>query len=156
MEDKTLTLERTYDAPRELVWKAWTDPKMVAEWWGPNGFSSEVNSWDTKPNGEIDLVMLAGEDLGPISGMKAPMQGKFNELVEPEKIVFTANAIVNGKAVLETQTTVTFEADGDKTKLTVNIVVTMTTPEAAGPLSGMEMGWNQQLDKLSDFLKKEN
>jgi uncharacterized protein YndB with AHSA1/START domain len=156
MEDKKqLTLTRTFDAPKDLVWKAWTDPELVKEWWGPRGFSSEVTSWDLKAGGEIDLVMLAGEELGQMCGMKAPMQGKFDEIVEGEKIEFSASAIVNGKAVLETQTTVTFESEGEKTKLSVYIVVTMTTPEAAGPLAGMEMGWNQQLDKLGEFLGKE-
>ena len=152
---KELTIQRVYDAPRELVWKAWTDPELVKEWWGPRGFTSDVTSWDTKSHGEIDLVMLAGEELGQMAGMRAPMQGTFEEVTKPEKIVFTANAIVNGKAVLETQTTVMFEEEGEKTKLSVHIVVTMTTPEAAGPLSGMEMGWNQQLDKLGEFLEKE-
>jgi uncharacterized protein YndB with AHSA1/START domain len=55
---------------------------------------------------------------------------------------------------LETQSTVTFTEDGNKTIVHVHIVVTKTTPEAAGPLSGMEMGWNQQLDKLAESLKK--
>jgi uncharacterized protein YndB with AHSA1/START domain len=154
-QQKEVTIERTFDAPVEQVWKAWTDQNLVKEWWGPRGFSNEVNSWDVKEGGEIDLVMLAGDDLGQMSGMKAPMQGKFEKIVEGEKIEFSASAIVNGKAVLETQTTVIFEAEGEKkTKLNVHIVVTMTTPEAAGPLSGMEMGWNQQLEKLGEFLQK--
>src|SRR5438309_1149999 len=115
-QQKELTLQRVFDAPKELVWKAWTDQELVKEWWGPRGFNSEVTSWDVKAGGDIDLVMLAGDDLGQMSGMKAPMQGKFDEIVEGEKIEFSASAIVNGKAVLETQTTVMFEAEGEKTK----------------------------------------
>ena len=82
------------------------------------------------------------------------MTGTINEIEENKKIVFTGNAIVDKKPVLETLTTVTFEEANGKTKITVHIVVTKTTPEAAGPISGMEMGWNQQLDKLVAFLAK--
>ncbi len=151
---KELTLERTFDAPRDLVFKAWTDPEMVKEWWGPNGVTNTVNKWETYPGGNIDLVMLAGEELGPMSGQKWPMTGEFKEIEEPNKLVFIGNAIVDGKEVLQHLATVTFEEDGDKTHMKVHIVVTIATPEAAGPLSGMEMGWNMQLDKLGTFLQK--
>jgi uncharacterized protein YndB with AHSA1/START domain len=156
MEDtkKELTLARVYDAPRDLVFKAWTDPKLVAQWWGPRGVTSTVNNWETRQGGKLDLVMLAGEELGPMKGQEWPMTGEFKEVEEPNKLVFTGNAIVNGKEVMEHLTTVTLEEDGNKTKMTVHIVVTKATPEAAGPLSGMEMGWNQQLDKLGEFLKR--
>ncbi|HSX09529.1 MAG TPA: SRPBCC domain-containing protein [Candidatus Saccharimonadales bacterium] len=156
MEDtkKELTLERTYDAPIDLVWKAWTDPKLVAEWWGPQGVTSEVNEWIVQPDGKLDLVMVAGEALGPMAGQRWPMNGEFKEIEEPSKISFIGNAIVDGKEVMQSLTTVTFEETDGKTHMTVHIQVTKTTPEAAGPLSGMEMGWNQQLDKLGEFLKK--
>jgi uncharacterized protein YndB with AHSA1/START domain len=152
---KELTLERTFDAPRDLVFKAWTDPKLVAQWWGPRGVTNTANSWEAMPGGKIDLVMLAGEELGPMKGQEWPMTGEFKEVKEPSKLVFTGNAIVNGKEVLQHLATVTFDEVGEKTKMTVHIVVTKATPEAAGPLSGMEMGWNQQLDKLGEFLKKD-
>ena len=151
---KELTLERTYDAPRDLVWKAWTDPKMVKEWWGPQGVTNTVNSWEAQQDGKIDLVMLAGQELGPMAGQKWPMTGEFKEIEEPSKLVFTGNAIVDGKEVLQHLATVTFVEEDGKTKMTVHIVVTKATPEAAGPLSGMEMGWNMQLDKLGKFLQK--
>lgn len=149
-----LTLTRTFDAPRELVWKAWTDPMLLQKWWGPKGVTNPTCIWEAKPQGNIHIVMLAGEELGGLKGQEWPMTGMFQEVQKPEKLVYTANAIVNGKPVLETLTTVTFEEHMGKTKMTVHIVVTMTTPEAKGPLSGMEMGWNQQLDKLTEFLKK--
>jgi uncharacterized protein YndB with AHSA1/START domain len=157
MEDakKELTLTRVYDASRELVWKAWTDPKLVAQWWGPNGVTNTAHAWEAKPGGKIDLVMLAGEELGPMKGQEWPMTGEFKEVDEPGKLVFTGNAIVNGKEVLQHLTTVTLEEVEGNTHMTVHIVVTKTTPEAAGPLAGMEMGWNQQLDKLGEFLKRD-
>ena len=156
MEDtkKELTFERTYDAPQDLVFKAWTDPKMVVQWWAPNGVTNQLNEWNPNPGGKIDLVMIAGEELGELAGQKWPMNGEFKEIEAPKKLSFTANAILNGKEVMQHLTTVTLEELDGKTHMTVHIVVTKAMPEAEGPLKGMEMGWNQQLDKLGEFLVK--
>ena len=158
-DHKELTLTRTFNAPRELVFKAWTDPQMIKEWWGPRGVTNPTCEWEAKPGGKIHIVMLAGEELGEMKGQEWPMTGEFKEVEEPEKLVFVANAIMDGKEILQHQTTVTLEEEENhdpersrRTKMTVHIVVTKTTPEAAGPLAGMEMGWNQQLDKLADFV----
>jgi uncharacterized protein YndB with AHSA1/START domain len=150
---KELTLQRTFDAPRDMVWKYWTDQQLVAQWWGPRGFTNPTCEWEVIPDGKIHIVMLAGDELGSLAGLEAPMTGKFDAVEVPEKLVFTASAIVNGKEVLETQTTVIFVEHDGKTTLKVHIVVTKTTPEAEGPLAGMEAGWNQQLDKLAESLK---
>lgn len=156
MEDakKELTLERTYDAPIDLVWKAWTDPKLVAEWWGPNGVTNPTCEWDFKSGGTIHIVMLAGEELGPMKGQEWPMTGEFKEIDELKKIVFTSDAIMNDKPILKNLVTVIFSEQDGKTTMNVHIVVTHAEPEAEMALSGMEMGWNQQLDKLGEFLKK--
>lgn len=146
--NKELTLTRVFDAPREKVWKYWTDPKLLQQWWGPYGVTNPTCVWEAVPNGKINIVMLAGDELGPLNGQEWPMTGTIEQLQEPEKLVFTANAIQDGKAILEHRTTVTLVQQDGKTYMTVHIVVTMTTPEAAGPLQGMEQGWNQQLDKL--------
>ncbi|MDE2590013.1 MAG: SRPBCC domain-containing protein [Patescibacteria group bacterium] len=143
-----MTLIRTFDAPRETVWKYWTDPTLLQQWWGPNGVTNPTCVWEAKPNGNIHIVMLAGQELGPLAGQEWPMTGTVEEVIAPEKLVFSANAIMKGKAILEHRTTVTLDNVDGKTNMTVHIVVTMTTPEASGPLAGMEMGWNQQLDKL--------
>lgn len=151
--NKELTLTRVFNVPREKVWKYWTDANLVQQWWAPDGFTNPTCVWEAKPEGNIHIVMLAGQDLGQMAGQDFPMTGKFISVDEPEKLVYTSNAIMDGKTVLETLNTVTFaEVDG-KTTMTVHIEVTMATPEAAGPLSGMEMGWNQQLDKLGKSLQ---
>lgn len=153
---KELTITREFDAPREMVFKAWTDPELVKKWWGPNGVENEVDAWDATPGGKINLTMVAGPDLGPMAGQRWPMTGEFKEIVSPSKLVFIGNAIVDGKEILENLTTVTLEENDGKTKITVHVQVTKAVmPEAEGPLMGMEMGWNQQLDKLVDFIKEE-
>lgn len=149
---RELRMVRTFDAPRELVFKCWTDEKLVAQWWGPQGFTSPVSEVDARPGGKIYIEME--DDAGLIAkGSRYPMQGEFTEIVKPEKLVFTNSALMDGKPILDSTTTVTFEESGGKTTMTVHVVVTRTTPEAEMPLQGMEMGWNQQLDKLVEFVK---
>ena len=154
MEDtqKELTMTREFNAPRDLVFKAWTDPELVKQWWGPDGVTNEVEEWNVMPGGDLRLTMVAGQELGPMAGQRWPMSGEFKEVEEPSKLVFTGNAIVDGKEVLEHVTTVTFEEVNGVTHMTVHVQITKTTPEAAGPLAGMEQGWNQQLDKLVTFV----
>lgn len=147
-----LRLERVFDVPRELVFKAWTDPKLLTKWWGPKGVTTPVCEFDARVNGNINIVMLAGEELGSFKGMKWPMTGLVRGIKEPEKLVFSANAIMNDKPILEHLTTVTFDDYDGKTKMIVHIVVTKTTPQAKSALAGMEVGWTQSLDKLGQFL----
>lgn len=150
---RELTIERVYDAPRELVFKAWTDETLVSKWWGPDGFTAPDVKLDVRPGGMIDIVM---EDTAGLieKGGRYPMTGSYQEVVEPEKLVFVSSPIIDNKPVMDAVATVTFDDVHGKTKLTVHIVVTRMTPEAAFPLKGMEMGWNQQLDKLPMLLKE--
>jgi uncharacterized protein YndB with AHSA1/START domain len=145
---KELTLTRVLNAPRERVWQAWTDAKLVAQWWGPRGFTNPVCEVDARPGGQI-LIHMSG------FGMLAPMQGVFKEVVKPERLVFTNNAYFEvplAKPVIEAITTVTFEDLGGRTKVTVHNAILRAAPEAAKALEGAETGWNQQLDKLVEFL----
>jgi uncharacterized protein YndB with AHSA1/START domain len=151
---KELKMTREFNAPRELVFKAWTDPEFVKQWWGPNGVTNEVDEWEARPGGNLHLTMIAEQELGPMAGQRWPMSGEFEEVEEPSKLVFTGNAIVDGKEVLTHRTTVTLEEVNGRTNMIVHILVTKTTPEAAGPLAGMEQGWNQQLDKLVNFVSE--
>jgi len=153
-DNKELILTRVFDAPREMVFKAWTDPDMVKQWWGPRGVTNPICEVDATPGGALNIVMEAGEELGLLKGQKWPMRGEFKEVIEPEKLVFTGNAIINDKEIMQHLCTVTFEEKESKTVMTVHIVVTKITPEAEGALRGMEPGWNQQLDKLGEFLSK--
>jgi uncharacterized protein YndB with AHSA1/START domain len=157
MEDKVkkeLTIIREFDAPIELVFSMWTDQKLLQQWWGPFGVTNPTCEFEAKVGGKIHIVMLAGEELGQLNGQEWPMTGIVKEIDRPQKLVYTSNAIVNGKEVLENLNTVTFEEVEGKTKMTLHIIVTKTTPEAAGPLSGMEMGYTQSIDKLSQFILK--
>jgi uncharacterized protein YndB with AHSA1/START domain len=155
-DKRELVVTRTFDAPLDLVWRAWTDPEIIKRWWGPRGVTNPTCEWDARPGGKIDIVMLAGKELGSFEGQKWPMRGTFREVTPKTRIVYTSDALDDVKEVMiEAQTTIDFEALGDKTKMKLHIVVTkLGGPKAQFALQGMEMGWNQSVDKLNGELEK--
>jgi uncharacterized protein YndB with AHSA1/START domain len=153
---RELTITRIFNASREQVFRAWTDPKLVAKWWGPRGDTNPVCELDVRPGGSIHIIMLAGKDLGDLEGQKWPMKGTFNEVIPPKRIVYTSWAIedVSGNPQLESKVTVMFEELEGRTRMTLHVVVTKAGPGTEGPLSGMKIGWNQSIDKLGEMLEK--
>ncbi|MBS1911339.1 MAG: SRPBCC domain-containing protein [Bacteroidetes bacterium] len=140
-----LVLTRILDAPRDLVFKVWTDPLHVQNWWGPHGFTNPVCEVDIRPGGALRITMR-----GP-DGVLYPGGGTFHEIIEPERIVFTATAFEDESGVpkLEVLNTVTFVEEGGRTTLTLTAVVVKSTPEIAEALAGMEAGWSQSLEKFA-------
>ena len=147
-DKREVLMTRIIDAPRELVFKAWTDPKHMAQWWGPKYFTNPVCELDVRPGGAI-LIHMQGPD-----GVVYPMKGVFHEVVKPERLVFTSSALEgeDGDPLLEDIATVTFAEYEGKTKVTVHAVITKAAPGSEGALEGMEEGWNQSLDKLTEFV----
>jgi uncharacterized protein YndB with AHSA1/START domain len=140
---------RTFDAPRALVWKAWTDPKMMAEWFGPRHFTSSVPEYDVRAGGKLRIVMH-----GP-DGNDYPMKGVFLEVVPPEKLVFSNIALDNdGNHLLEGETTVTLTEQGGKTTLRVQSRAVGRVPFAPQMLAGMEAGWTQSIDKMEELVAR--
>jgi len=150
-----LNIDRIYKAPIELVFKAWTEVEYLEQWWGPSGVTIPVCKFEAQEAGDIDIVMLASQELGELAGTKWPMTGKVVEILAPTKLVFTSSPVVDGKPVMDTKNTVTLESiDANTTRLTLNIEVTNTTEAAKGPLSGMNIGWNQSLDRLASLINR--
>ena len=148
---KELTITRIYDAPRALVFKMWTDPKHMAQWWGPKGFTNPICELDARPGGKIHIDMRAPD------GTIYPMTGTFREVKEPERLVFMAYAEDHdGNVHLESLTTVTFEEQGGKTKLTMHASAVGLAPIAVQMLAGMDAGWNGSLDKLAELVGRAN
>jgi uncharacterized protein YndB with AHSA1/START domain len=142
-------ITRVFDAPRELVFKAWTDPKRVARWWGPFGFTNPVCELDVRPGGAIRIHMR-----GP-DGTIYPMTGVYHEIVEPERLVFTSAALDGkGNPLFEVLHTITFAEQGGKTTLIMKARIAKTTLEAAPYLAGMETGWKQSADRLVEHMAK--
>jgi uncharacterized protein YndB with AHSA1/START domain len=147
-EGREITMTRFYDAPREIVFRYWTDPRLVAEWWGPEAFVNENIVWEAVPGGEIRIDMRAPD------GSIYPTRGVFHEAVDREKLVFTTGFRdeKTGLFRMEERTTVTFEDADGGTKLTVHSVVVSCAPEWLTALDGMEAGWSQTLERLARVL----
>ncbi len=147
--ERELVITRVFDAPRELVFKMWTDPKHMAQWWGPKGFTNPVCELDVRPGGAIRIHMC-----GP-DGTVYPMTGTFREIVAPERLVVTAVAEdKQGNPLLEGHDVVTFEEHGGKTKLTVHARAVGLAPIAPQMLAGMEAGWTQSLERLAELVAR--
>lgn len=134
---------RTFAAPRELVFRAWTDPAMLARWWGPRGFDNPRCEIAAHPGGAIRIDMRAPD------GTVHPMHGTVHEVAPPDRLVFTSVAVDEAGAVaLEVLDTVTFIEQAGVTSVTVEAVVQRVTGIGAGYLMGIEEGWSQSLDRL--------
>lgn len=147
-KERVFVIERIFDAPRELVFKAWLEPAQVAQWWGPKGYTNPVCELDVRPGGAIFIQMR-----GPDGGLY-PTRGIFHEIVEPERIVMTTSAFEDeeGNPQLEVLNTVTFSEHKDKTKLTLRAVIVKSALSVEMALYGMEQGWNQSLERLAQFI----
>jgi uncharacterized protein YndB with AHSA1/START domain len=148
LAEREITITRVFDAPRLLVFKAWTDAKELAQWWGPKGFTNPVCELDVRVGGAIRIHMRSPD------GSVYPMKGEFREIVPPE-LVFTNIAVdAAGQPIIEALTTVTFIERGGKTTMTLHTRGRAVVDYAAGYLQGMEMGWAGSIDKLEILLAR--
>jgi uncharacterized protein YndB with AHSA1/START domain len=167
MEDKKgITIERVFDAPREMVWRAWTEPEMVKRWWGPKGFTAPSIRIDLRVGGKYVYCMHGPE--GSEFDKDLYSAGVYKEIVPMEKLVVSdyfsdaeGNKIdptlyeMTADLPEEMDVVVTFEeAAGGKTKFTIEY----PRPESeekfqAMVKSGMVDGWNSSLDKLAGSLQ---
>jgi uncharacterized protein YndB with AHSA1/START domain len=142
---KRVTITRIINAPPALVFQAWTDPKQLAKWWGPDGFTSPIVELDVRPGGSLLIHMQDP------NGAVNPMRGTYQEVIAPERIVYTDNIFEDEHGIpqFEGLTIVTFAEYNGKTKLTIEGSITKAPPGMEESLDGMEMGWNQSLDRLT-------
>ena len=115
--DREILLTRTFDAPRELVWSAMTDPKHVVNWWGPRGFTTTIEEMDVRPGGAWKHTMR-----GP-DGTNYPNHSIFREVVKPERIVYTHGGHREGGPGVSFVATWTFDAlTAHQTRVTLRMV----------------------------------
>lgn len=145
--DRELFLSRVIDAPRELVFEVWTDPVHVAQWWGPNGYSAKVHQMEVKPGG-MWRFLLTGPD-----GTQFPSRITYREVVRPERLVYRHGYDVDDDPEAF-EVTVTFEAQGQKTLLTMHsIFPTAKQCEHVKSFGAVELG-KQTLAKLDAFVQR--
>jgi uncharacterized protein YndB with AHSA1/START domain len=147
LAEREFTITRIVDAPRSLVFKAWTDPEHNAHWNAPRGFTTTVFEWDPTPGGLIWLVMREAD------GTEYPVGGAFREVVEPARLVFTELSLNReARLLFKAPTTVTFAERAAKTELTVQVRA-IALDEIGVPMIGaMDKGWTQTLDSLDQFV----
>ena len=149
--DRTFTTTRVFNAPRELVYKAWTDPKQMAQWFPPKDFTAPVCEIDLRPGGVLRIVMK-GPSVPPFNGQDFPAKGVFREVVENERLSFTFEG--EGNAPPPILMTVVFEAQGNKTKLTVQQTAETVAAYQALLKLGAAEGLAQSFEKLDELLAR--
>jgi uncharacterized protein YndB with AHSA1/START domain len=148
---RTLVITRTLNAPRTLVWKMFSDPYHLAQWWGPKGYTNRVEKLDFRTGGSWQHVMIDTD------GKEYPTDNTIIEVKEPERLVYL-NAPADPKIFGDNPPpgftkTLTFEEVAGGTLLT--LVCTFDTEEHKERITrrGFSIGTNQSFDKLEDYLK---
>jgi uncharacterized protein YndB with AHSA1/START domain len=143
--DREIVFTRTFDAPRKFVFKAYTEPNLIPQWWGPRGFTTTVDNMHVRPGGVWRFVQR-----GP-DGHKHAFNGVYRGIVPPEWIAYTFEfSGMPGHALLET---VTFEARDGKTKVTANARFDTVTQRDGMLNSGMERGAAESWDRLAELFR---
>ena len=141
--NRTLTLERTFNAPIALVWEAWTNPEHVAKWWGPEGMETKVNKHDFRVGGAWEYAMTMPD------GNVFIAEGVYKEIVEMEKICSTADFKPMTEGV---EIQAYFEADGQQTKFTFKCVHETEAYCKQQEEMGFYNGWASVFKRLGEFV----
>lgn len=141
--DREIHVERVFDAPRDRVFAAFTDPKLIPEWWGP---TTVVDQMDVRPGGSWRFVASNPD------GSEKAFRGTYRDVTPPERIVQTFE--MEGPWASSHLETITFEDLGDRTKLTTTLLFD-TTEERDGVLEyGGEAGMNESYARLDELLAR--
>ena len=141
--DRELKITRLINAPRELVWKMWTEPEHIKHWWGPAGFKNTISKMDVRMNGEWEFIMH-----GP-DGTDYRNKHIYLEVKKPERLVL--KHVIGPSFIM----TATFEAQGDKTLVTMHGLF-----ESAEQLQqlirevGADKGMKENMDRLEEYIAK--
>ena len=151
--DRELVITRVFNAPRDLVFSVWTEPKHIEQWWGPKGFTTRVEDMDFRSGGKWRYVMC-----GP-DGTEYPGSGVFREIVPPERIVTTDEFDEEFEQVTTTDlpsgvmvVTASFEDLGNQTRLILRIMHATADDRRKHEAMGVVGGWNSSFDCLDEYL----
>jgi uncharacterized protein YndB with AHSA1/START domain len=151
--ERDLVIVREFDAPRDLVWKVWTEPAHIEKWFGPRGFDTKVKSQDLKVGGRTVYIMT-----GP-DGMEYPASGKILELDPPKKIVTTSEFDEGFEEAHPGEdlpqgmiTTAVFDDLGTRCRLILTIAHPTVEDRKKHEAMGVVAGWNSSLDRMEEYL----
>ncbi len=142
---KKLVINRTFNAPREIVFKLWTDPKHVVQWWGPKHHPATEMKMDVRPGGKWRACLRAVEN-----GKELWMNGIFHEIQKPERIVFTFQWEEEGERGTETLITITFTEKNGATEMNFLQIPFQSNAEREGHTEG----WMSTFDRLNEFTEQ--
>ena len=149
-DDAVIVISRVLDAPRDLVFKAFTDPRHLSQFWGPKGTTCPVCEVDLRVGGQF-RVQMRGPD-----GAIYPCSGVYREIVPPERIVYAGTADddnpCGGGLPPRALVTMTFAAVDGKTKLTIHTRLQSAADRDAAIKGGFNSGWADSLDRLQELL----
>lgn len=143
--DREMVITRVINAPRELVFKAWTDPEHVAQWWGPNGFTNTIQEMDVRPGGVWRFIMH-----GP-DGVDYQNKAVYIEIVKPERLVYTLGTDDDNDPG-KFEVTVTLAAQGSRTKVTMRALFPSKAEYEKTKEYGAVEGGNQTLERLEAYV----
>jgi len=145
MTDHDLTITRVFDAPRDLVFEAWTNPDHVVRWWGPTGFTGESCTINLTDGGRWRACMRNSED-----GAELWTSGVYHEIKRPERLVFSfAWEEPEGDPGHDTLVTIDFSVRDGKTEMTFHQAIFETAEDRDGHVEG----WTECFDDLNAYLK---
>jgi uncharacterized protein YndB with AHSA1/START domain len=148
--DREIFVSRDFDAPRELLWEAMTNPKHVVNWWGPRGFTTTIETMDFRVGGDWKHVMH-----GP-DGTEYPNHSVFKEIVKPEKIVYSLGGGKKGGREVQFVSTWTFEdLEKNKTRLSIRMIFSKVDDRdfVVREHKAIE-GGKQTLERLGEYVRK--
>jgi uncharacterized protein YndB with AHSA1/START domain len=145
--ERELVITRTFDAPRELVFDAWTSSSHLMNWWGPSDYPVTHVTMDVRPGGRWRNCLTS-----PTTGKELWQGGVFREVVPPERLAFTFAWEEDGERGLETLVTVTFAEQGGKTRMTFR----QAPFRSVGERDGHQGGWSGSFDRLDEHLAGQN
>jgi uncharacterized protein YndB with AHSA1/START domain len=143
--DREIFITRTFNAPRELVWKMFTEPQHLMRWWGPKGFTTPVCEIDLRPGGIWHYVMRAPD------GGEFSAQHVYHEITPPERIVY--GSAQTGSGSLNAIHTLTFEAVDSKTKVYFHTQLPSVVERDEMIKRGFTQGVGEGMDTLEAYLK---
>jgi len=141
---RTLSIKKTFDAPIDLVWKAWTQSEHIAQWWGPKGMKVDIIAHEFKVGGKWKYEMAMPD------GSKFTCDGVYSEIVSLKKIVSTANFRPMTEGV---EIRALFEKKGDQTEFVFSVVHATEEYCRQQEKMGFYNGWGSTLNRLAEYMK---
>jgi len=144
LQNRTASIRKTFDAPVQLVWEAWTQPEHIANWWAPGGMKMKIVEHDFRVGGKWKFTMPMQD------GSEFISEGEYIEILEFKKIVTSANFRPMTEGV---ELHILFEAAGDKTNFTFNVIHATEEYCKQQEKMGIYNGWGSAFERLDSFVK---